>query len=569
MVEVRFISHNRQIAVPEGTSLLDAARQSGVIIESPCNREGSCGKCKVFLYPDDLAHIRYERGVHSLTAEDEANGYILSCQVYLHGDVRVRVPEREQPMLAIVADGKCREVSLDPFVVKSYDPQSGTTRVTAGGHLLGTEIGDTAARHYGVAIDIGTTTLVVALLDLKSGKVLQSHSALNPQALHAQDVLSRIKLASTDEGLTLLHSELLNELNRMIGALAASAAIDRSMLYEAILSGNTTMLTLAAGISPSSLGKYPYLVELQTGCSMSAAALGLQIAEEGQVWFPPVASAYVGADITAGILAADLSRLKGITLFVDIGTNGEMVLAENGALTATSTAAGPAFEGMNISCGMRAVAGAIEKVVLNNVTVEIQTIAGREPVGLCGSGLMDAVAELSQEGVVDRNGRLAKPGSETFQTWQHHFDVAEGRARFRLADQVTLTQQDIRQVQLAKAAVRAGIDMMLLSCSLAPEQVDRVFIAGSFGAHLQVSSLITLGLLPDSFADRVEFLGNTSQSGAAAFLLNRQLRLDAASMVTEMKVLELSREPEFEKIFLHALAFPQCKTRQKESIHGV
>ncbi|MCX6179681.1 MAG: ASKHA domain-containing protein [Chlorobiales bacterium] len=568
MVEVRFISHNKQITVPRGTSLLDAAHQSGVIIESPCNREGTCRKCKVFLYPEDLENVRYERGCHSLTAQDEANGYMLSCQVYIHGNVRVKVPERVQPMLAIVADGKCRQVSIDPFIVKSYDPERGTTCVTAGPHVLKTEIGDTTAQLYGVAIDIGTTTLVVALLDLRSGKVLHSNSALNPQALHAQDILSRIKLGSTDEGLTLLHSELLHELNRMIGALAASENIDRSMLYEAILSGNTTMLTMAASTSPASLGKYPYQVELQTGCSFSADKLGLQIAEQGKVWFPPVASAYVGADITSGIMAADLSRLKGITLFVDIGTNGEMVLAENGKLTATSTAAGPAFEGMNISCGMRAVAGAIEKVFLNKGTVEMQTISGAKPIGLCGSGLMDAVAELSREGVVDRNGRLAKPGSEIFQTWQHHFEIEQGRVRFKFTDKVTLTQQDIRQVQLAKAAVRAGIDLMLLSCSHIPEEVDRVFIAGSFGAHLQVSSLIALGLLPNSFADRVEFLGNTSQSGAVAFLLNRKLRLDTESMVTQMKVLELSREPEFEKIFLKALAFPQCRKQPEECIHG-
>ena len=406
-------------------------------------------------------------------------------------------------------------------------------------------------------------------MDLKTGETLKSNAELNPQALHAQDVLSRIKLGSTDEGLTLLHKELLQELNRMIGVLAASAQINRSAIYEAIFSGNTTMLTLAAGTSPSSLGKYPYRVELATASSCASSTLGLQIAEHGQVWFPPVASAYVGADITAGIMAADLPRLKGVTLFVDIGTNGEMVLAENGKITATSTAAGPAFEGMNISRGMRAVSGAIEKVSLTNGNVAIHTIAGSRPLGLCGSGLLDAVAELAREEIIDRNGRFVKPGSEHFATWQGNLEIEQGRARFRLAENVTLTQQDIRQVQLAKAAVRAGIDMMLLTCSLNPEDVDRVFIAGSFGAHLQVSSLITLGLLPESFADRVEFLGNTSQSGAAAFLLNREIRSDAARVVAQMTVLELSREAEFEKIFLKALAFPQLAKQHKEDLYGV
>ena len=569
MPQVFFTSHNKQILVPEGTLLLKAALQAGIFIESPCNREGTCGKCKVLLHRGYLAGARHEKSFHSLAAEDEQAGYVLSCQVSVHGDIRVEVPETRQSLLKIVADGKCRIVELDPVIKKKFDPESATTTVTAGGHLLATEIGDTTANIYGVAIDIGTTTLVVALVDLKTGETLKSNAALNPQALHAQDVLSRIKLGSTDEGLTLLHKELLQELNRMIGVLAASAQINRSAIYEAIFSGNTTMLTLAAGTSPSSLGKYPYRVELATASSCASSTLGLQIAEHGQVWFPPVASAYVGADITAGIMAADLPRLKGVTLFVDIGTNGEMVLAENGKITATSTAAGPAFEGMNISRGMRAVSGAIEKVSLTNGNVAIHTIAGSRPLGLCGSGLLDAVAELAREEIIDRNGRFVKPGSEHFATWQGNLEIEQGRARFRLAENVTLTQQDIRQVQLAKAAVRAGIDMMLLTCSLNPEDVDRVFIAGSFGAHLQVSSLITLGLLPESFADRVEFLGNTSQSGAAAFLLNREIRSDAARVVAQMTVLELSREAEFEKIFLKALAFPQLAKQHKEDLYGV
>ncbi len=566
---VFFTSHNKQILVPEGMLLLKAARQAGIFIESPCNREGTCGKCKVLLHQGYLAGVHHDRGGHTLTAADEQVGYVLSCQVSVHGDVRVEVPETRQPMLMIVADGKCRIVELDPLIKKKFDPRSATTTVTAEGHLMETDIGDTTANLYGVAIDIGTTTLVVALIDLNTGETLGSDAALNPQALHAQDVLSRIKLGSADEGLTLLHKELLQELNRMIGVLAASAKINRSTIYEAILCGNTTMLTLAAGISPSALGKFPYRVEMTTASAVSSTTLGLQIAEHGQVWFPPVASAYVGADITAGIMASDLLRLKGVTLFVDIGTNGEMVLAENGKITATSTAAGPAFEGMNISNGMRAVAGAIEKVSLSNGAVAIHTISGTRPLGLCGSGLLDAVAELAREAIIDRNGRYVKPGSELFAMWQGNLEVEQGRTSFRLAENVILTQQDIRQVQLAKAAVRAGIDMMLLTCLLNPEDVDRVFIAGSFGAHLQVSSLITLGLLPESFTDRVEFVGNTSQSGAAAFLLNREIRSDAASMVAGMTVLELSREPEFEKIFIKALAFPQLAKHQKVDLYGV
>jgi len=569
MHEVFFVSQEKKINVSTGTSLLDAAHQAGILLESPCNREGICGKCKVAVDGDSHSSLRDGQGDHLLRTVEEGDDWVLGCQVYIYGDIRVVVQPSEQSMTAIVADGKCCLVPLHPMIVKEYEPLSGTTRVMAGGLLLETETGDTTDSLYGVAIDIGTTTLVVALVDLATGKEVASTSALNPQALHAQDVLSRIKLGSAKDGLILLQTELFRELNRMIALLSAGENRNRSHIYEAILSGNTTMLTIAAKTSPSSLGKSPYQVQVQTDCSLPAVELGLQIAEKGIVWFPPVASAYVGADIISGIIAADLLHLAGITLFVDIGTNGEMLIAADGKITATSTAAGPAFEGMNISCGMRAVDGAIEKVHLKGGTVEIQTISGALPIGLCGSGLLDVVGEMAREGIVDRNGRFAKPGTEVFEVWRDYIDVIEGRTRFRLSEKVSVTQQDIRQVQLAKGAVRAGVDLLLKKTQLAAEDVDRVFIAGSFGAHLQVSSLIFLGLLPESFADRVEFLGNTSRSGATAFLLNQKMRREASALVKRMTVLELSGEPEFDKIFLQALAFPQAAVNKKEDVYGV
>jgi uncharacterized 2Fe-2S/4Fe-4S cluster protein (DUF4445 family) len=569
MPEVYFSGHDKPLQVPAGTSILDAARRAGISIESPCNREGTCGKCRVIVHRDDRAAIRSEQGTHFLTAADEAAGFMLGCQAYIHGDVRVDVPGRANSTLSITTDGKCRNVSLKPWIEKKFDTSRNLTSVSAGDQLMETEPGDTTAECYGAAIDLGTTTLVVSLVDLNTGREAGTISALNSQALHAQDILSRIKIASTDEGLALLQGELVHEFDRMIDELSASAGIDRATIYEVILSGNTTMLTIAAGVSPSSIGKYPWHVELETGRSFPAGEFGLHIADKGTVWFPPIASAYVGADIISGAVAADLLRLKGLTLFVDIGTNGEMVLARDGKLTATSTAAGPAFEGMNISAGMRAASGAIERVFLGNGKVDFQVISGTMPIGLCGSGLIDAVAELAREGIADKNGRLAKPGSAVFEKWRHHLDVVDGRTKFRLAENVSLTQQDIRQVQLAKAAIRAGIDMMLISCAPDPEEVDRVFIAGSFGMHLQVSSLVTLGLLPESFADRVEFLGNTSSSGAVAFLLDRELRDEAASIVEDMAVLELSREPVFERIFLKALAFPQFAEQQKEHVDDI
>jgi len=244
-----------------------------------------------------------------------------------------------------------------------------------------------------------------------------------------------------------------------------------------------------------------------------------------------------------------------VTLFVDIGTNGEMVLAVNGRLTATSTAAGPAFEGMNIACGMRASRGAIEMVSLAGDTVEFKTIANAAPVGLCGSGLLDVVGELAARGGVDKNGRFQANGSLPERAWKDRFGSLGGKPVFHITDAVYLSQKDVRQVQLAKAAVRAGMDLLLRANGLTAAQVDRVLIAGSFGFHLRTSSLVHLGLLPREFKDRVEFVGNTSKSGARAFLLNHPLRVALKRITQQVHVLELANDPAFEKTFVQSLSF--------------
>jgi uncharacterized 2Fe-2S/4Fe-4S cluster protein (DUF4445 family) len=490
-----------------------------------------------------------------LTPAERAEGWVLACQCTVCGDLQAEPEQNADDDLKILSEGHAVAVELDPWITKDYEAAGAQTRVRAGGALLATEPGDTTAARFGVAVDIGTTTLVVALIDLRDGREIAVASSLNPQARHAQDVLSRIKLGSQSEGLQQLQGELIAELNRLIGGTAAEARVSVQNIYEAVFSGNTTMLHLATGTNPASLGKYPYTPALACGESVRAADLGLAIASPGWVYLPPIMSAYVGADITSGILAAKLAELAGVTLFVDIGTNGEMVLAVNGQLTATSTAAGPAFEGMNIACGMRASRGAIERVSLAGDDVEIKTIANAAPVGLCGSGLLDVVGELAARGGLDKNGRFQTNGALPDRRWKHRFDRLDGKPVFRLADPVFLSQKDVRQVQLAKAAIRAGIELMLRANGLTAERVDRVLIAGSFGFHLRTASLLHLGLLPPGFKDRVAFVGNTSKTGARAFLLNRRLRDELKRLVQRVRVLELANDPAFEKTFVQALSF--------------
>jgi uncharacterized 2Fe-2S/4Fe-4S cluster protein (DUF4445 family) len=554
---IRFLLEGRaepHVAVaPEGTTLLEAARRSGVLIESPCNGAGTCGKCKVRV---DAAGSLRQTGPRRLPEEEEALGWTLSCHAEVWGDATVGIPAGKREGLKILSHGVAVDVGLSPFIRKAFDPDGRNTIVFAGKEELGREPGDTTAALYGVVVDIGTTTLVTSLVNLLTGEEIGSESALNPQALHAQDVLSRIKLGSGPEGLAQLQGEVVGAINEMIGSIEERTGVPRGRIYEAVFSGNTTMLHLAAGVDPKSLGKYPYTPAWSGDHQVRAADIGLCISEFGNVYLPPILSAYVGADITSGVLATRLHREEGVTLFVDIGTNGEMVLAVDGRLTATSTAAGPAFEGMNITCGMRASEGAVEAFQAEGEGLSIRTIGDATPVGLCGSGLVDLVGELAAHGVVDRNGRFAKPAEPMPPALRERLVLREEKPVFQVAGPVYLTQKDVRQVQLAKGAVRAGIDLLLKAEGLGAAAVDRVLIAGSFGYHLRTRSLVNLGLLPEVFIDRVEFVGNTSKTGGHAFLIHEQSRKELDRLAREVKILELANDPEFEKTFIAALAFP-------------
>lgn len=550
MATVHFMPQNVAVPVTPGTLLIDAARAAGISMETPCDGAGTCGKCKAKVSAED--RLRLRESPQDLRPGD---GWVLACQTTVLGDVKVEIEAESEDGLQILSEGQTLTVEIDPWIRKSFDQATGSTQVYAGGFLLTEEQGDTTQYCYGVAIDIGTTTLVVTLLDLGNGHELGVSSSLNPQALHAQDVLSRIKMGSEPEGLQKLHGELIQEINRQIADLSVQAGIMPGHIYEAVFSGNTTMLHLATRTDPASLGEYPYTVPLDGGEHVSAREIELGISRHGLVYLPPIMSAYVGPDITSGILSTRLAEQRGIALLVDIGTNGEIVLSVDGRLTATSTAAGPAFEGMNIACGMRASRGAVELVSLREDGIHVETIAGAAAVGICGSGLLDVVGELASQGGLSKNGRFQNNGASHAQPWRDQWETVDGKPVFRIAGPVYLTQKDVRQVQLAKGAIRAGIEMLLKANNVEAAQVDRVLIAGSFGFHLRTASLIHLGLLPKEFSDRVEFVGNTSKSGAQAFLLNCHTRDNMKRIVEHVEILELANDPAFEKSFLQSLLF--------------
>ncbi len=534
MAELIFLLNDKRTkvtAAPQET-ILAAARRAGLLLESPCNGNGTCGKCRA-----------------TLTAANGAKKSVLACTTLATSDATVAFSDRaDGHALQIMQDGIAPQLRLDAAIRKTYLAQENRTLVHHLAQLIDEEVGDTSRESYGLLVDVGTTTLVAAIVDLSSGEELASTGALNPQSRLAQDVLSRIRYASSADGLAEMQRLLIAELNSMLDDLTAQSGIARERIYEAVLSGNTCMLHLAARINPQPLGASPYTPGTSGDEYRLASELGLAIAPAAKVYLPPIISAYVGADIASGLLATDLAAQCGIQLFVDIGTNGEIVLAVNGTLSATSTAAGPAFEGMNISQGMRAAPGAIEAFRLtDDGQREVKTIGNQPALGLCGSGLLDVAAQLVQHKLIGKSGRFNKEASG--------LSLHDGKVAFTVSGEIRLTQQDVRQIQLAKGAIRSGIEALLAAQNIDASAVQRVLIAGSFGYHLSEESLLTIGLLPESFRGKVDFIGNTSKSGAQLLLLSQTARRQATATAADVSVLELAQEKDFDKLFVNCLSF--------------
>jgi uncharacterized 2Fe-2S/4Fe-4S cluster protein (DUF4445 family) len=557
MALVKFFPGNNCVEVEDGITILQAARLAGVVIEAPCNSNATCGKCKVKVSKKFIPRL-VQTGMHRLSESETRQEFVLACQSEIQGDIEVElVDNHENKSLKILNFGKSFDFPVKSYISKQFFPENHLTRVFGGGQEIGVEEGDTAGKNYGLVIDIGTTTVVTAIFDLNTGEEMSSESALNPQSIYAQDVLSRIKFASNEKGLETLYQEFIMEVNRMIVEITGKAEIAQQHIYEVIFSGNTCMLHLATKVNPTSLGRYPYTPAIRGGNYLRAIDHKLNVSPFGLIYLPPIISPYVGADITSGILASQVAEQNGITLFVDIGTNGEMVIAVDSRLSSTSTAAGPAFEGMNITFGMRAGNGAVERFEVGaNGTVSVKTIGESIPIGICGSGLIDIVGELVSHGVINASGKFVKPGSSGLApALSERLVEYEGKPAFKVAGRVILTQKDVRQVQLAKGAIRAGIEFLLRSKGIQAGDVDRVLIAGSFGYHLRAENLLNIGLLPAEFAGKIEFIGNTSKTGGRAFLLNRNFKVQMLETVNQVESLELADYRDFDKVFVRCLNF--------------
>jgi uncharacterized 2Fe-2S/4Fe-4S cluster protein (DUF4445 family) len=565
---VTFINNNLRVEVAPGTSILEAARTAGLVLETPCGGMGRCGKCGVLIpRKEQLAHI--SGGADTAAGAETEPGRALACRTFIRGDLEVQIRDYagENGSLQITAAGRGFSGQNSPYITKRRSGNS--TEVYGGDRRLGIEAGSTAEHRYGAAIDLGTTTLVCSLIDLNTGKELAHCSALNPQTAYAQDVISRIFFCRTDQGLETLRRICIETLGGMISRMAGEAGIQPEHIYEAVYSGNTVMLHLACGLDPGPLGQYPYKSRIRGGNHTGAEGLG--ISPFGLVYIPPVVSAYVGADIVSGILVSRLDESRNTTVFIDVGTNGELVLARDGKLAAAAAAAGPAFEGMNIACGMRAHAGAVESFQIDaEGRPAFQVIGGGEARGICGSGLLDIAGELVRTGLIESSGRFAAPKNGGPRAAPPKgLGRKDGKSAYYITPTVYLTQQDVRQVQLAKGAIRAGIETLLAHFCISAADVQTVVIAGSFGYHLNEESLINTGLLPPEFGGKVRFAGNTSLSGAAAFLLNTGFRKKMEDLVPRVDAVDLSGDPDFEDRFIRYLDFEPPYPRAPELNRGL
>ena len=591
--KITILPEKKEVLLPVGENLLRALHEKGFDIPSPCNGAGTCGQCRV----------RFEQGVppptdgerRLLNSQEIEDGWRLSCLHKVEGAAAIypTVQTGELDTKAQV-DSFLEVEDVDPGVSAHFlelsppgrnDQRADFLRVQEG---LGQELvaplpilkklpsilrgsgfsltvvkdndtildivpNDHSHAVYGVAIDIGTTTLACYLFDLVSGRQLAVAAGSNPQKTFGADVISRIgHVRKQKKGLEELQRLVVNALNELIARMARKVKIATSSIYKVTVVGNPTMLHLFLGLDPSGIDHSPYVPVIQDGLTTRAEEVGMAIAPFAKVEVLPGVSAYVGADIVAGMLYANLGMTDEVVLFLDVGTNGEIALAVGNEIFTCSAAAGPAFEGASISQGMSALDGAIYRVTLDGDELSCAVVGEKEARGICGSVLLDAVAVLRKIGLIDKTGRLRK----TEHPLSSRIEGEGTRARFLLADGVYLTQKDIREFQLAKGAIRAGIDVLLEHAAVNFDDIDRVLVGGAFGSSLFPLSLLRTGLLPPISVEKIHFLGNSAGQGAKLVLLNHKNEEKLQQLNKRINYIELSFIKDFSQRFVFCMQFP-------------
>ncbi len=633
-IKVIFQPSGRRGELEEGITLLDAARHLGVDIESICGGKGTCGKCKVRIEEGYFEKDAMDSRMSNLTPltevekkfikPDEGPNMRLACCAELKGDVKVFVPEKSRAGKQIVRKAaKELSIKLDPAVKKYYlelkqpslhDLTVGdyervinalkeqyelegltmdylilkslqdilrkgdwniTVSVWMGREIIKVEPGFVESS-YGLAVDIGTTTVVGYLCDLNTGKVVNTESMMNPQVPYGEDVMSRITYAMMNpDGLEKMQKAIIDGLNEIIERVSSDLRVngknDGDAILDMTLVFNTAMHHIFLGFNPEYIGRSPFIPAIQHSLNIKARDLGIRINPASYIHVLPIEAGFVGADNVGVLIAEEPYNLEEKVLIIDIGTNGELLLGNKDRVCSTSCATGPAFEGAQIKFGMRAAPGAIEKVGIDPVTKEPEyKVIGKadwhthlekiDAKGICGSGIIDAVAEMFKAGIIDKSGKF----NMELNIPRLRRD-ADGRPEYVLAwadetsigTDITINQADVRALQLAKGALYAGAKLMMKKMGI--EKLDKVILAGAFGSYIDKESALTLGMFPDCDINNVYAVGNAAGDGARMALLNVSKRKEADERARWVEFVEIAVEPEFQKEFMQAMHIPHMK----------
>jgi uncharacterized 2Fe-2S/4Fe-4S cluster protein (DUF4445 family) len=582
----------KEARVPAGTTVFDAASWNGVAVDSTCGGHGTCKKCKVRIESGEAPPTAID--FRAFSPDEIRAGWRLACRAPALEDLVVAVPALQtRPKAALVGVG--RHVILRPAVQKRHlelteptmeDQLSDLERVLAAMDdvelrvplelartigrtlrssnfdvtavfcddvLLDVEPGDTTTRRFALAFDLGTTTVVANLLDLETGTPAAVRSLLNRQQPFGADVISRISAVMMDPtALDTLRLRAHETLDQLTHEVCDEAGVAPEEVYEIAVTGNVTMIQIALGIDPEPLSMAPFTIVARQLPPAKAADFGVHVHPLAPAVLFPALGAYVGGDIVAGLLATGLTLDRRVRLFIDVGTNSEIALGSSARVLATAAPAGPAFEAAQIRCGMRAADGAIEGVKITDDGIELAVIGDTDAVGLCGSGLVDAVAELVQAGLLDHSGKFVHedgPHAERLTK------IGEEKV-FMLTDTVYLSQKDVRELQFAKASIATGWNILCRELGIAPEDVAQVLLAGSFGSYLSPASAVRIGLVPRLPLTRIVSAGNVAGEGAKIVALSVQERAAANAILDEVEYVELSGRTDFNDLFIDQLAFP-------------
>ncbi len=578
-------------------SILDCARQFGVDIVSICGGIGNCEHCKVQILAGQVSKPTLEEEA-TLTKDEITHGYRMACQSRPRSDIKLHIPPESltapqrtqveglevdaspEPLVcgldahlsaptldSPIADDANLWQSLAPSAGPIGNPTYGgidfhvqqtlsktlrdlnwNVRVALrGDEIIAIDVPGT--KWLGLAVDIGTTKIAGYLLDLETGRTLASKGLMNPQISYGEDVVSRIVTASkSEENATKLQALLVDALNQLAADLCTEIQANPAHIVDAVIVGNTAIHHLFLRLPVKQLGLAPYVPAVRSALDIKAREIGLKFAPGVYVHVLPNISGYVGADHVAMLLATRIDEAEKTTLAIDIGTNTEICLSHRGRMTSVSCASGPAFEGAHIKFGMRAAPGAIEHVRLSSERLEVQTIGGQEPVGICGSGLLDVVAQLRLNQVLDRSGRMGTNPRVRNRDGMTEFVLVEREGK----EPITVSQKDVRELQLAKAAIRLGIQALVLAEGLSEEEIEQVIIAGAFGTFIDVQSAITIGMLPALPSERFTQVGNAAGTGARLALISRSQRARAREIAEKDRYIELAAVPNFNRKFAEA-----------------